>query len=92
MVFTHFDLLAKDKNNFKLTQPLNDSLVSYYESSKSIEPDFLIGFSSDYLMWGDADIMITEYFNSDYSKLYPYFVSLNYTLATKYPLQLLQSI
>lgn len=92
MVFTHFDLLAKDKNNFKLTQPLNDSLVGYYESSKSIEPDFLIGFSSDYLMWGDADIMITEYFNSDYSKLYPYFVSLNYTLATKYPLQLLQSI
>lgn len=92
MVFTHFDLLAKDKNNFNLTPALNDSLMSYYDLSKKVEPGFLIGFSSDYLMWGEADNLIAEHFSSDYHKLYSYFASLNYTLATKYPLQLIRSI
>lgn len=92
MAFTHFDLLAKDKSNFSLSPALQDSMLVAFEEAKLVEPNFLIGFSSDYLMWGKTAQQIVTYFEDDYSRVKQFYVELNWTLFLKYPLELAGSI
>jgi hypothetical protein len=83
MAYTHFDLLIADKSNFPA--PLQDSMVKYFQEAQAAEPNFLIGFSSDELMWGKANEVLDNYFNKNYDSLTCFYRGLNWKLATKYP-------
>ena len=92
MAYTHFDLLAQDKSNFPLPAAQQDSLIKYFDDAKKVEPGFMIGFSSDNLMWGPANDLITDFYKSNYDSLGRFYKTLNWKLVTKYPTGLAQSI
>lgn len=91
MVYTHFDLLARDKTNFGMTPALQDSMMECYNKSKEHAYP-LIGFQSDDLMWGRANNLIDQYFDHNYDSMGRYFIHLNRLLVTKYPLALSREI
>ncbi len=92
MVYTHFDLLARDKTNFGLTPALQDSMMQEFNKAQKESPDFLIGFSSDYMMWGKANKLIYAYYNKNYDSIEVYFKHLNGILVTRYPWALTRQI
>ena len=92
MAYTHFDLLAQDKSNFPLPEAQQDSLIKYFDDAKKVEPGFMIGFSSDYLMWGPANNLITDFYKSNYDSIGRFYKTLNSELVSKYPVGLAKSI
>jgi len=92
MAYTHFDLLARDKSNFPVPAPVQDSLVQYYDEAHQAEPGFLIGFNSDRLMWGKASDLVNGYYKNNYDSIGHFYKVLNFKLATKYPVSLAISI
>ena len=92
MAYTHFDLLVRDPTDFPVTKSLQDSLVAFYHESQQFEPRFLIGFSSDRLMWGQASRQVTAYYKNNYDSIGHFYKTLSYTLVKKYPFALSLSI
>lgn len=92
MAFTHFKILASDKNNFEVAESLRDSLVKFFHEAELAESDFFLGFDSDYLMWGKASDAIDSYFHDNHDSIENFYFNLNVKLATKYPLQLTKEI
>jgi hypothetical protein len=92
MAYTHFDLLVRNKSNFPLPAAQQDSLVKYFHEAANVEPGFLIGFSSDNLMWGPANNLITDFYKGDYDSIGHFYKTLNYELVTRYPIGLTKSI
>ena len=92
MVYTHFDILITDKTNFELPESLQDSMVVCFHEAKQNQPNFLIGFSNDYLMWGKANKLIDNHFRGNGDSLKLFYRNLNWKLASKYPLELCKSI
>ncbi len=92
MAFTHFDLLAQDRTNFGLTPALQDSMILRFKEAQKVEPDFIIKFSSDNLMWGKANELINSYFHNNYDSIESYYIGLCKILVTKYPVGLSREI
>ena len=92
MAFTHFDLLAQDRSNFNVPPSVQDSIIKFFDESRELSPDFLIGFNSDYLMWGRVSYMIRDHYHSNYDSIGAFYKHLNYVLVTKYPRELSREI
>ncbi len=92
MAYTHFDLLTRDKSNFQVSPSMQDSLMQCFHEAQKAEPGFLIGFGSDYLMWGRASELVNSYYKNNYDSIGRFYRHLNYVLVTKYPLALTVSI
>ena len=92
MVYTHFDLLMKDRSDFDLPGPAEDSLLLYFHGSQIDQANTLTGFSNDYLMFGRASGIIDEYYHYNYDSIGHLYRHLCYILATKYPIALAREI
>ena len=83
MTYTHFDILMSDTAGIPVSSDLKLGLMRCYLSARKADSYKIIGFSSDDLMWGEANRLVEEYYsrnNDSVFALYKGFTAMIYQL------------